>query len=118
MTQTTNQFTLSQSHDSNNQSDLCMDAAILYLCRSEEANGIEMFHCLSSAVGDDLKEIHFLLEDLGLRVHHTHNTDLGEGNSNTPGNKTSLTRLQTKLQLSCTRALVDWRHRAKALGRI
>ena len=33
----------------------------VYLCWSEEADGIEVFHGFSSRVADDLKEVHLLL---------------------------------------------------------
>ena len=35
-----------------------------YLCGSEEADGVEVFHGLSASVVEQLKQIHFLLQYL------------------------------------------------------
>ena len=49
---------------------------LICLSGSEEADGIEVLHRLPPLVRYELKQVDFLLQDLGLGVDHAHDTDL------------------------------------------
>lgn len=48
----------------------------LYLGGAQEANGLQVLHRLSVEGVDALEEVHLLLQDLRLRVHHAHHAGL------------------------------------------
>lgn len=51
----------------------------LYLGGPKEADGLQVLHGLPVGRIETLEEVHLLLQDLGLRVHHAHDTGLRAG---------------------------------------
>lgn len=51
---------------------LWVQGSALYLGRSEEADGLQVFHVVSVLGVDALEQVDLLLQDLRLSVDHTH----------------------------------------------